>query len=63
MNGEWSLIFLKQRLITSGEALINFIPFTVCLTHHERNQKITGHPELAEGFERLALQVPTNFGH
>jgi len=32
------------------DALNNSIPFMVRQAHHERNQQVTVHPELVEGF-------------
>jgi hypothetical protein len=34
------------------DTLINLIPLMVRQAHHERNQKVTVHPELVEGFNQ-----------
>lgn len=37
------------------ETLINLIPLMVRQARHERNQKVTVHPELVEGFNQRIL--------
>jgi hypothetical protein len=41
-----------KALRKTKEALINFIPLMVRQAHHERNKKVTVHPELVEGFNQ-----------
>jgi hypothetical protein len=41
----------ETRFFLPEEKLINLIPLMVRQAHHERNQRVTVHPEIFEGFE------------
>jgi hypothetical protein len=44
------------------DTLVNLIPLMVRQAHHERNQKVTVHPELVEGFNQRFPKEITNGG-
>jgi glycerol-3-phosphate dehydrogenase (NAD(P)+) len=53
---------LKNQRGFSREVLNKLIPLMVRQAHHERNQYVTVHPELVEGFNQRFPSRMKNFG-